>query len=458
MPLIAVPAVALTWWLGCYLVGRDPARPVLWRAAAALATYAVGVAAWTISPGGAIAQILLCVPALIWAGVALGLLPDDLPERRQIDRGWLVLTVVFLIVVAALPAAGRLVALALPAGGLVLLWRFRDSVRPRMLPVAMTAAAMLYAVGLTVALVPVDLGSPSLVLAAMGLDLLVLGYLVAVADAVHSGERLLPDLRRSAVAAAAAALVAGGLATLTMLAAPDSRDVKVLQFLLVAAVMSYSGLGGPARRGLDRIAFLHDDRLRLDRAALLVLAEALPRRRERHHLIAMSEQEFRRLTVRALDSYGDLGRLLRSPLVDLPTVDRRLTGQGAEKPLARAIQLQAVLRESVARLKPDGVFGTTEEWRPYNALYYCAVRGLRPYDRQLNTDGLDRDARRAHDWFRRYVPRRQMRQWQRQGADLVADRLWAELVSTDPRWLTRAGALAAPPTRSTQSHALGQNG
>ena len=37
MPAIAVPAFALTWWLACYLVGRDPGRTVLWRAAGALA-------------------------------------------------------------------------------------------------------------------------------------------------------------------------------------------------------------------------------------------------------------------------------------------------------------------------------------------------------------------------------------------------------------------------------------
>lgn len=448
MPVVAVPAVALTWWLACYLVGRDPRRPVLWRAAGALASYAVAVAAWTVAPGGAVAQVLLCVPALVWAGVAVGLFADDLPERRQIDRGWLVLSAVFLVTVAALPAAGRLIALAPLAGGLVMLWR-RDGVRPRMLPAAMTTAAVLYALGLVAVLVPVDLGSPALVLAAMGLDLLVLGYLVAVADAVDAGERLLPDLRRSAVSAVVAALVVGGLATLTMLAAPERRSVTVLQFLLVVAVMSYAGLAGPARRGLDRLAFLHDERLRLDRAALLLLADALPRRPERHRLLAVSQEEFRRLTGQALDSYGDLARLLRSPLIDLPGVDRRITGRQAEKPLARAVELRAVLRENVARLKPDGLFGTTEEWRPYNALYYCCVRGLRPYDRQLNTDGLDRDDRRAHDWFRRHVPRRLMRQWQRAGADLVAERLWAELVSTDPRWLTRAEALAAPPTRST---------
>ena len=112
MPAVAVPAFALTWWLACYLVGRDTARPALWRAAGALIAYAVAVAAWTIEPAGAVAQILLCVPALFGAGVAVGLLPDDLPERRSIDRGWMGLSVVFLAVVVLLPAEGRLVALA----------------------------------------------------------------------------------------------------------------------------------------------------------------------------------------------------------------------------------------------------------------------------------------------------------------------------------------------------------
>jgi hypothetical protein len=446
VPAIAVPAFALTWWLACYLVGRDPARPVLWRAGGSLGAFAVAVAAWTVAPGSAVAQLLLCVPALVWAGAAVGLLPDELPERRQIDRGWLVLSVIFLVTVAALPAEGKLVALAPLAGGLVLLWRFGDQVRPRMLPVAVTAAAVLYGLGLVVMLVPVDLGSPALVLAAMAVDLLVLGYLVAVADSVGAGERLLPDLRRSVVSAVVAALLVGGPATLTMLAVPGERTVLILQFVLVAVVLGYAGLVGPVRRALDRVAFLHDDRLRLDRAALLLLAEALPRRRERHHLIALSVDEFRRLTARALDNYGDVGRLLRSPLIDLPTVDRRLTGPGADRPLARAIELRAVLVESVARLKPDGLFGTTEEWRYYNTLHYCCVLGLRPYDRS-RAEGLDRDSKRALEWFRRYVPRRTMQQWQRDASRLVADRLWGELVRTDPRWLTRAGALASSPTR-----------
>ena len=449
MPPVAVPVFALACWLASYLIGRDPRRRLLWRAAAALVAYAVGVAAWTVAPAGVLAEVFLCVPALLWAGVAIGLLPDELPERTQLDRGWLVISALFLAAVIVVPGAARLVAVAPMVGGLVLLWRFRDRVRPAVLPAAVTVVAVLYALTLVALLVPVDLGAPELVLAAAGLNLAVLAYLVAVADAADAGERLWPDLRRSAAGAAVGALLVGGLATLTMLAAPEERLVAVLQFVVVAAVMAYAGLIGPVRRFLDRIAFPHDDRLRQDRQALALLSEALPRRRERHTLLKVDEDEFRRLTVQALDNFDDLARLLRSPLIDLPTVDRRLTGENAEKPMARALQLRAVLQESVARLKPDGLFGTTEEWRHYNALHYCCVVGLRPYDRKPLTDGLDRDSRRALEWFRRYVPRRSLRQWQREGGALVADRLWGELMRTDPRWLTRAGTLAAPPTRST---------
>jgi hypothetical protein len=435
---IAVPACALTWWLACYLLGRDPSRPALRRAAVALAIYAVAMAAWTVQPGGTAAQVLLCLPALWWAGVSVSLLPADLPELRMINRGWALATVVFLAMVVLLPDAGRLVALAPLVGALVLLWRSGDAVRPRLLPAAFSVIAGLYAIGLIVTLTSMDLGSPILVLCAIGLDLGVMGYLVAVADAVDSGERLHPDLRRSATAALVATVLCGGPAALTILAVPDSKVVTVLQFVLVAVVMSMAGLAGVVRRALDRLAFLNDDRLRSDRAALQLLAEALPRRRERHRLIATSEEEFSRLTERALDDFGDVGRLLRSPLIHLPTVDRRLTGPMAEQPLSRVLELRAVLQESVARLKPDGLFGTTEDWRHYNALYYCCLLGLRPYSKRVHTDGLDRDARRALDWFRRYVPRRSLRQWQREGARLVAERLWGELVSTDPRWLTHA--------------------
>ncbi|XVV11714.1 hypothetical protein ACQP2X_43945 [Actinoplanes sp. CA-131856] len=435
MPAIAVPAFALAWWAACYLLGRDPVRAATGRAAAALLAYAAGVVVWTVEPNSMPAQVLFCAPALLWAGAAVALLPAALPERRQIDLGWMVLSAAFLITVVALPEAGRLVVLAPLAGGVVLLWRFRDQVRPPMLPAALAVAAVLYGVTLTALLLPVSLGAPILVVAALGLDLLILGFLVAVNDAMMAGERLRPDLIRSVLGALAAIVLLGGPAALTMIAV-DSAAVRILQFALVAVVMTLSGLSGAVQRALNALAFRGDSRLRSDRAALLMTVEALPRHRP---LGKATEDDFRRFTQQALDNYGDLGRLMRSPLIGLPMIDRSLG-----PPPARALELRRVLHEGVDRLRPAGEFDTTDPWRLYNALHYCQVLGLNPYARRLNTDGLDRDARRALDWMRRKVPRRTLRRWQAEGAAVIAARLRDELTGGKPRWSVRGA-----PTRST---------
>jgi hypothetical protein len=443
VPVLAVAAFSLTWWLGAYLVGRDAAQRSLWLAAGALWAYGIGIVIRSDS--------LVCVPALFWAGVATALLPHDVPERALVNRGWPIAAAVFLVPTMLLPGVGKLVALAPLAGGLVLLLRYRDRVRPQQLPFALTAAALLYVVALIVVLAPIDVGAPDLVVATIGLDLLLLGFLVAVADAVEAGERLLPDLRRSLIAAVVAGLLCGGPAAVTLLAVPDLTVVRVLQFILVAVVMSAVGAAAPLRGLLDRLAFLYDERLRRDRSALLLAVEALPRRRERHRMIAMQEAEFRRLTRRALDDFGDAGRLLRNPLVDLPAVDRRLHARGAGtagQPLIRVAELRAVLGEQVDRLKPGGPPGTSEDWRFFNAVHYCCVLGLRPYDRAPQTDGLDRDARRVLDWIRRYVRREALEMWTVQGAEQIAAGLWRDLVSTDPRWLTRSD-IPAETTRVT---------
>jgi hypothetical protein len=442
---ITVPAFALAWWAACYLIGRDPCRAAAGRAAAALVAYACGVVAWTVAPTSAPAQILLCVPALLWAGTAVALLPRDLPERRQIDIGWVVLGAAFLTMVLLLPSAGRLVVLAPLAGGLVMLWRFRDQVQPPVLPVAMTVIAALYAVALVVLLLPVDAGSPDLVLAAMGVDLLMLGFLVAVAVALETGERLRPDLFRSGTAAVGATATVGTAAVLTMLEVPGRPAVELLQFGLMALVMTGIGLGPRLRRALDLIAFRSDERLRQDRAALLLLADALLRHRQRHRLIITEQADFARFTRQALDNYGNLGRLMRSPLTDLPAVDARVGALAVEQPLIRALELRRVLAEGIDRLRPAGKFGTGDEWRHYIALHFCVVLGLDPYERRPRTDGLDRDARLALDWMRRNVPRRTLRRWQADATAIVARRLWDELVGADPQWLTRAHT----PTRST---------
>lgn len=454
MALLVVPAYALAWWLAGYLIGRDPRRVLLQRAAAALVAYAVAAVAWTLDPQSAVTGNLLCAPALLWAGVATALLPHDAPEHRQVNRGWLPIVLVFGVPAALLPGVGKLVALAPLVGALVLLLHYQERLLPRRLAAALVVAAALYALGLVVVLAPLDLGSPALVLAAIGLDQLLLGFVVAVAHAADAGERLVPDLRRSLLLALAATLLCAGPAAVTMLALPGDPVVTVLQCGLVAVVLGGLGAAGPLRSALDRFAHLGDERLLGERSGLLRAAEALPRRFPRARLATMDEEDFRRLTLRALLSYRDAGRLLRSPLVELPAVDRRLAARGpglGDHPLVRVAELRALLGEQVERLKPAGGTGPSvgEEWRFYNAIHYFCVAGLRPYDRSPRTNGLDRETRRVNDWFRQYVPRHTLHRWQWEAAGIVAGRLWRDVVATDPRWFT-GGAGAAPRSTTTR--------
>ncbi|WP_255657702.1 hypothetical protein [Actinoplanes sp. L3-i22] len=431
MPAFAVPAFVLSWWLAGYLIGRDPGRPALRWASAGLIAYAVAVVTWTTAPGSRTAQILICLPALAWAGSVVALLPLAPAERRPIDIGALVLGVSFQLMVVALPGAGKLVALTPLVGALVLLWRNHEQVVPRSLPLALSLMAVLYAGSLAVLLLPVDTGGPAPALAANGLDLLVFGYLIAVAHAMAGGERLRPDLRRSVVAGFAVLVLVGGPAMLTMYATRGDDTVAVLQFVPLAVAATAAGLTGRLSRLIDRVALAGDDRLRQDRATLFLNADALLRLRERRRLAEVGEPEFLRLTRRALDDFNDLNRLSRSPLTDLPVVARRVAGRGDDQPRARARELRAVLREAVSALRPAGAFGTSDDWRYYNTLQFCGVLGLNPYARRQRLDGLSREARMAVDWFRRNVPRDTMQQWQREAAMVVAGRLWTEAFSGD---------------------------
>ena len=253
--------------------------------------------------------------------------------------------------------------------------------------------------------------------AAIGVDLLLFGVLVAVRDAFEEGEAIRADLARSPAASAGMALVFGGQVALFL----DDRLAPLL-YGTVAAAIAFQVLANPLAALVDRVAV---PAVAAERAELREAADALPRRAP-----LADEADFAKLTRRALSSYGDLGKLVASPLVDLPVITRRLAARGApDQPLERAAELKALLLESIQRLKPrDGDFGTSDEWRHYNALYFYYVVGIRPYSRQTKREDLDPVGRRALAWFVDQVPERTLHNWQNAGAKLVAADLSAQVV------------------------------
>jgi hypothetical protein len=210
----------------------------------------------------------------------------------------------------------------------------------------------------------------------------------------------------------------------------EQTALTVLLFTSIAIAVSINVLADPLAGLLDRLAFSRSPGLRADRATLRRTEAALPLR-SANPLSDIGDESFVRLTRRALGHYGDLSKLVASPLTALPIIDERMAARGApDQPLERANELRALLADRIARLKPrdGGDFGTTEQWRHYNALYFPYVVGVRAYAQNATAAGLDPVARQAWQWFVTEVPQRSLHNWQNAAARLIAADLRGNVV------------------------------
>ncbi|MFC4062454.1 hypothetical protein ACFOWE_29490 [Planomonospora corallina] len=434
--LFAVAAAfGLTWWLGLYVLVRDPRGRGPRRAGLGLLAYGSALAAGQVraAAGGpealaAAETVLSHLPVLLWTGAVLTLVPGGERLERAWSRGlvpaglgaiaWLVAAGWGAEAGAAARVATGVLLLAPLAGALVLLVRARP---PRVGRLAVVAT-LFFTLGAALLVLPSPGPAGLLTVLLLDVDMAMLGVAIAMSSAFQAGEALWRDMLRSLLAAAVVMLASGGQVALAVVLGGPTPALAALLFGVVAVAVTVQTLAGPVHRALDRIAFPGDPEIRRERAELLGSSEALPRREAGPPPV--DEAEFARLTRRALAGYGDLGKLSSSPLANLPVIDERVTG---DSPLERAAELRTLLLESIRRLKPrDGEFGTSEEWRFYNVLYFPYVRGLRPYRRGARRDGLDPVDRQAFDWFLREVPERTLYNWQNAAAKLVADDLRGE--------------------------------
>ncbi|USX51381.1 hypothetical protein [Lentzea sp. HUAS12] len=365
----------LAWWLGLYLLARDPRKPLLWWAGAGMIGYSVAV----VAPH----PVAIGVPALAWTGAIL------LLARPELIRWWLVALPAFF---AASFFAPWVVLLPLAT---VTVLAIRKRAYFSLVGVMFGLSAGAFLLGL----LPDAITLPSL-----GIDVVVFGVLVAVTDAVEEGEAIRADMLRSLVISGFTAVLFGS--QVVFFGGPEP-----LVFTTVAAAIAVQVLANPLASVADRLAV---PAVAAQRAELREAAESLPRRRP---LITEDEAEFARLTRKALSHYGDLGKLVASPLI-------ALTDDGP--PLDRAAQLKSMLLASIQRLKPsEGDFGTSDEWRYYNAVYFYYVKGIRPYSVRTKREDLDAEDRRALQWFVTQVPERTLHNWQNAAARLVAADLLA---------------------------------
>ncbi|MBK6644254.1 MAG: hypothetical protein IPG44_00640, partial [Anaerolineales bacterium] len=243
-------------------------------------------------------------------------------------------------------------------------------------------------------------------MALLGFDLIFLAITLTVWDALDEGESIRAHLVRSFVSNL---YYAGALALITTL---FTDNPSLLLLLLTFAILTQT-FSNSIQSLLDSLTLPR--RLNNERQILRQTADALPLL-STLETDSVNEEQFTRLTRRALSHLGDLPKLATNPLVNLPII----TGTN---PLDRAHALKSVLVQSIQKLKPqsDEKFGTTDEWRYYNAVHFPYVLGLKPYARRADYDSLDDTARAALDWFQTSVPERTLHNWQNIAAKLIAE-------------------------------------
>jgi hypothetical protein len=449
MAALSALVFSLSWWLGLYLLARDPRKPVLAFSAIGLCTFALAVAldaVRLVTHSAALGHIeiyVVAIPGVAWFAVLVELArPGDSGRARSLE-------VLLVSVVAALTLVGATMAGTvegpLRLGHVVMSLVISVStvyamiaalVRRRKIPVVglIITATLFFALANAILIIPLGLVPSWLALASTGCDVLGLGVAVALWDAFDEGQALRADMLRSFTGTGTVVALLGGqmliAIELTRRQSTAQTALTVLLFTSLAIAASVQVLADPLAGLLDRLVFSRAPVLRADRETLRRTQSALPLRLA-DPLDDVDDDSFARLTRRALGHYGDLSKLVANPLTALPAIDERLAARGApDQPLERAIELKALLADRIAALKPrdGGDFGTTEQWRHYNSLYFPYVVGVRAYAQNATAAGLDPTARQAWQWFVTEVPQRSLHNWQNAAAKLIAADLRGRVV------------------------------
>lgn len=449
---IALFAYGFALWLGSYLLARDANQPLMRSAGLGLGAYALALGGATLFETSSTALqftasrallAFLVLPPLFWSLAMISLLPEDDDVRLRLEPiggGLTVLGAPLFYVLALasgafLPAGDRtassgylllaaLLALIMLFALLLSLRAYRSSPPVKQAHGLVIAVTLFFGLGLGLLLLPLDWISFDVLMLLVAPDLVLLGVAVAFLDAFSEGEALWPDLQRSLASAIFVALLfALQIALVIWLATGITFPMLALLLLAVGSAVLLSTFSAPLSQWLDHLVLSgHPERLR-ERDLLLAERETTLRRDPANDPLSLPEEEFARLTRRAFSHMNNLPRLARSPLTQLPQVERRLRAQGrADTSLERAGILRGVLAEGVERLKPqdDGAFASGDEWRFYNALYFPYVVGLKPYSRRADHENLAESEREALQWLRRDVPQRTLYNWQTAAAELVA--------------------------------------
>lgn len=389
LPLIQLVTVTFTFWFGTYLFARHYQKVGMRFAGLGLITYALGLAGDTLI-------VSMNDPVL-------------LEQAVWFRRVWVILPVLSWIaaVQQLIPIEARADLPKRPIGLIFL-------------------ATIFFGLSVVTIILPQTILATDVVFLAISVDIILLGYGISALDAFEDGEAFFPDFLRALMGMGLITLILGGqVAVFITITGSVTPATLLLLMTIIATGTILQTFANQIQQGLDYIIFGKTSAVQ-ERAELRAVSQAIPRFDDSLDINSLPEKEFNRLTRRALSNLGNLTKLASSPLTDLPIVHQRLAEkQQSTGTLDRANELKLILTESIERLKPptDDRFGTTDEWRYYNAIYFPYVVGIKPFSQRNLLDSDDDLLREVLNWFQVYVPERTLYNWQNAGAKLIAQDL-----------------------------------
>ncbi len=450
---ISLFTYAFALWLGLYLLARDARQPLLRFTGLGLVSYAFALCGGILqaeasTPDQGVAARLLLpfifLPALFWAAAMVYLSPEHEDMRQRLQPPGDAAFALAAMLIYLLGVAGDVSTVAMGHGSPPGAYLFLAAIVATVLVAALALAVRTYrrsptrqrtlglllvvtlffALGVGLLLLPLNWLPIDLLVLGIAPDLLLLGATVAFVNAFSEGEALWPDLLRSLSYAGFTAILFGSQVALVMwLATGITFAMLVLLLLTVSSAIFLSTFSSQLSTLLDQLALAGYPAQLRARKRLRSEGEAALRSDQALDPLSLAEAEFSRLTRRAFSHMGNLPRLASSPLTRLPQVEQRLQAlDKVDSSLVRAAILRDLLAESTLRLKPHHTeaFGSSDEWRFYNALYFPYVVGLKPYSRRADHHNLADGEQEALAWFRREVPQRTLYNWQTAAAELVA--------------------------------------
>jgi membrane protein CcdC involved in cytochrome C biogenesis len=407
-----------TVWLGAYLLARTSQKGTVRLTGWGLIFYAAALAIEIL--GGETPGSFLLLPGLFWIGATLYLFPEETVWRAPAIRIW-AMALLPLFILSLLNLWFSLIVVGVLLACVILIGILSSRSPFKRTFAVLTVIGLFFSLSTGLVILPLNWVPRSWMVPALGLDLFLLGIVITVWDAFEEGESIRSHLTRSWVTSF---YYAGVLAILVFMAVVIDGELTPGKLTALVLVIGFGILAqifsNPIQAGLDRLTMSHDSAMVNERAILRQTADVLPRLSILDPS-SMDETEFARLTRRAIANLGDLPKLSTSPLINLPAI----ASQNINNPLDRAHTLRSLLIESIRRLKPQGTddFGTTDEWRYYNALYFPYVVGLKPYTRRNDQEIRDDASRQALEWFQTSIPERTLHNWQNTAAKLVANDL-----------------------------------